>query len=217
MKEKLYKILPHFLQNALVTLFNVLAYRKRYGGDYKKFRKEKLQNRGLSLTELKAYQAQRYKHLIDFAIKNSAYYQKTLGNIPNASAIENIKHLPIVNKVKFLGLLDIEDVNKYLEKIDIYIQPSRTEGLSRALVEAMSRGCFCIASKVGGNPELIEEKYLYNVNNPKSIVKIIKALNQNTITKSSQRNYEYSKKFEPNILRNKLEEFYNKILKDLGR
>lgn len=162
MKEKLYKILPHFLQNALVTLFNVLAYRKRYGGDYKKFRKEKLQNRGLSLTELKAYQAQRYKHLIDFAIKNSAYYQKTLGNIPNASAIENIKQLPIVNKVKFLGLLDIEDVNKYLEKIDIYIQPSRTEGLSRALVEAMSRGCFCIASKVGGNPELIEEKYLYN-------------------------------------------------------
>src|SRR5690554_1154715 len=116
MKEKIYKILPHFLQNTLVTLFNVLAYRKRYGGDYKKFRKEKLQNRGLSLTELKAYQAQRYKHLIDFAIKNSAYYQKTLGNIPNASAIENIKHLPIVNKVKFLGLLDIEDVNKYLEK-----------------------------------------------------------------------------------------------------
>src|SRR5690625_7607391 len=59
MKEKLYKILPHFLQNTLVTLFNVLAYRKRYGGDYKKFRKEKLQNRGLSLTELKRSEERR--------------------------------------------------------------------------------------------------------------------------------------------------------------
>jgi len=111
MKEKLYKILPHFLQNTLVTLFNVLAYRKRYGGDYKKFRKEKLQNRGLSLTELKAYQAQRYKHLIDFAIKNSAYYQKTLGNIPNASAIENIKQLPIVNKEDLRKNIDAVIVN----------------------------------------------------------------------------------------------------------
>src|SRR5690606_4484459 len=111
MKEKIYKILPHFLQNTLVTLFNVLAYRKRYGGDYKKFRKEKLQNRGLSLTELKAYQAQRYKHLIDFTIKNSAYYQKTLGNIPNVSAIENIRHLPIVNKEDLRKNIDAVIVN----------------------------------------------------------------------------------------------------------
>lgn len=111
MKENIYKILPHFLQNTLVTLFNVLAYRKRYGGDYKKFRKEKLQNRGLSLAELKAYQAQRYKHLIDFAIKNSAYYQKTLGNIPNASAIENIRHLPIVNKEDLRKNIDAVIVN----------------------------------------------------------------------------------------------------------
>src|SRR5690606_14991289 len=122
-KEKLYKILPHFLQNTLVTLFNVLAYRKRYGGDYKKFRKEKLQNRGLSLTELKAYQAQRYKHLIDFAIKNSAYYQKTLGNIPNASAIENIRHLPIVNK---------EDLRKNIDTVvvttDEKLSKSKTGG-----------------------------------------------------------------------------------------
>lgn len=64
MQEKLYKILPHFLQNSLVSLFNILAYKKRYGGDYKKFRKEKLINRSLSLEELKVYQAERYRHFI---------------------------------------------------------------------------------------------------------------------------------------------------------
>ncbi|MFV0149463.1 glycosyltransferase [Empedobacter falsenii] len=148
---------------------------------------------------------------------NKIFEYHLAGGGDNSKLKDLASKLGVEDKVKFLGLLDKEDVNKYLEKIDIYIQPSKQEGLSRALVEAMSRGCFCIASKVGGNPELIEEEYLYNVNNPKSIVKIIKALNQNTITKSSQRNYEYSKKFEPNILRNKLEEFYNKILKDLGR
>lgn len=133
MKEKLYKILPHFLQNTLVTLFNVLAYRKRYGGDYKKFRKEKLQNRGLSLTELKAYQAQRYKHLIDFAIKNSTYYQKTLGNIPNASAIENISKLPIVNK---------EDLRKNIDTVvvttDEKLSKSKTGGTTGKSLEVQN-------------------------------------------------------------------------------
>lgn len=35
MKEKLYNILPHFLPNAMVVLYNLRAYKVRYGGDYK--------------------------------------------------------------------------------------------------------------------------------------------------------------------------------------
>lgn len=150
--------------------------------------------------------------------KGNTIFEYHLAGGGDNSRLKDLAHkLGVEDKVKFLGLLDSEGVNKYLDKVDIYIQPSKQEGLSRALVEAMSRGCFCIASRVGGNPELIEEKYLYNVNKPKSIVKIIKGLNQNSIVKSSQRNYEYSKKFQQNKMRNKLEEFYNKILKDLDR
>lgn len=98
MKEKLYNILPHFLQNLMVVLYNYKAYAIRYGGSYKMYREEKKKNRNLSLEELKKYQAERYKKLIEFAIQHSVYYQKTLGSITGATDIANINQLPIVNK-----------------------------------------------------------------------------------------------------------------------
>jgi len=57
-------------------------------------------------------------------------------------------------EVRFTGLRkDIEDI---LAKSDIFVLPSYSEGLSNALMEAMSAGCACIASDVGGNRYLIE-------------------------------------------------------------
>src|SRR5439155_9534272 len=41
--------------------------------------------------------------------------------------------------------------------IDIFVLPSVSEALSNALMEAMACGCACIASRVGGNCELIED------------------------------------------------------------
>lgn len=98
MKEKLYNILPHFLQNLMVVLYNYKAYKIRYGGSYKMYREEKKKNRNLSLIQLKEYQAERYKKLIEFAIQHSAYYQKSLGSITGATDIAHIDQLPIVNK-----------------------------------------------------------------------------------------------------------------------
>jgi glycosyltransferase involved in cell wall biosynthesis len=45
---------------------------------------------------------------------------------------------------------------EWLSRIDIFVLPSRSEALSNALMEAMACGCCPIASRVGGNPELIE-------------------------------------------------------------
>jgi glycosyltransferase involved in cell wall biosynthesis len=44
-----------------------------------------------------------------------------------------------------------------LRTFDIFVLPSLSEALSNALMEAMACGCCAIASRVGGNPELIEE------------------------------------------------------------
>lgn len=98
MKEKLYNIVPNFLQNLMITLYNIKAYKIRYGGSYKMYREEKKRNRNLSLKELEKYQAERYKKLIEFAIQHSAYYQKSLGSITGATDIAHINQLPIVNK-----------------------------------------------------------------------------------------------------------------------
>lgn len=52
-------------------------------------------------------------------------------------------------------------VHEWLDKLDIYAQPSLTEGLPRALIEAMSRGLPAVASRVGGIPELLREEFLF--------------------------------------------------------
>jgi L-malate glycosyltransferase len=49
------------------------------------------------------------------------------------------------------------DVAPWMRSIDIFVLPSLSEALSNALMEAMACGCACIASSVGGNPELIRE------------------------------------------------------------
>lgn len=47
-------------------------------------------------------------------------------------------------------------VAEWLSGIDIFVLPSRSEALSNALMEAMACRCCPIASRVGGNPELVD-------------------------------------------------------------
>jgi glycosyltransferase involved in cell wall biosynthesis len=48
------------------------------------------------------------------------------------------------------------DVPGRLREIDIFVLPSRSEALSNSLMEAMASGCAPVASRVGGNPELVD-------------------------------------------------------------
>lgn len=106
MQEKIYNILPNFLQDFLIYIYNKRAYAIRYGGAYRDYRKEKFNNRNLSREELLDYQKERYKRFIDFAIENSLYYKETLGGIEGANQIEKISRLPIVNKETLRSNID---------------------------------------------------------------------------------------------------------------
>jgi len=59
------------------------------------------------------------------------------------------------------GVCRFEPVTKapeqWLRAIDIFVQPSRSEALSNSLMEAMACGCAVVASRVGGNPELVDD------------------------------------------------------------
>ena len=66
------------------------------------------------------------------------------------------QELGIADKVNFVGSLPSgQPVYDWLDNVDIYLQPSFQEGLPRALVEAMSRGCPALASSIAGIPELL--------------------------------------------------------------
>ena len=58
-----------------------------------------------------------------------------------------------LNKVTFLG--EIEDVAGFLQSLDLFVLPSRSEGMSNALLEAMSVGLPIVATDVGSNAEVL--------------------------------------------------------------
>ena len=65
------------------------------------------------------------------------------------------------SKVAFDGTLPAGDmIFRWLDDLDVYLQPSFQEGLPRSLVEAMSRGCPCIGARTAGIPELLPEECL---------------------------------------------------------
>ncbi|WP_302790629.1 glycosyltransferase family 4 protein [Anaerobutyricum hallii] len=58
------------------------------------------------------------------------------------------------NNIFFVG--NINDVALFLSKVDLFVLPSRSEGFGLSLVEAMSMGVPCIASKLAGPEEVME-------------------------------------------------------------
>jgi len=63
--------------------------------------------------------------------------------------------LGVAGQVLFAGARD--DIASLLPAFDIFALPSRTEGLSIALLEACAASRAIVATRVGGNPEIIED------------------------------------------------------------
>jgi len=102
-----------------------------------------------------------------------------VGEGPLRESLEKqTSELNIQDTVKFLGKRD--NVSEYLQASDIFVLPSLSEGLPNALLEAMSCGLPCIATKIGGCVDLIEDGkdgFLVEVKNTdelaKSLIRLI--------------------------------------------
>lgn len=77
-------------------------------------------------------------------------------------------------QVLFDGTLPAgEPVLNWLDNVDVYLQPSFTEGLPRALIEALSRGCPAIASTCAGIPELLDKECLIQPGDAKHLAELL--------------------------------------------
>jgi glycosyltransferase involved in cell wall biosynthesis len=86
------------------------------------------------------------------------------GDGPLRQEIENLcAARGIVGKVHFTGTIAKEDVIRYMQEADVFLQHSVTldngckEGLPTVLMEAMSTGLIVVATRHSGIPELIED------------------------------------------------------------
>jgi len=98
MKEKLYNSAPEIVQNSMISLFNLFAYKKRYGGNYKKYLKKFKKNRSLSLDELKAIQQQRLDEFVSYAKENSQFYGNLYASVNLENGMPPLEELPIIDK-----------------------------------------------------------------------------------------------------------------------
>lgn len=86
---------------------------------------------------------------------------------------EQAKKYGVEKQIALLGAKKKEEVFEWLQGIDVYVQPSKQEGLPRSVIEAMSVGCPAIGSNIAGIPELLEDSCLFN---PDKTIQIVKAV-----------------------------------------
>jgi len=90
---------------------------------------------------------------------------------------------------------------------------SRTEGLPRALIEAMARGLPCVATRVGGIPELLDEDALCEAGSVSGLSDRICALLTARVDASALaiRNLRQAQAFRSDVLRPRRREFYRRV------
>jgi len=69
---------------------------------------------------------------------------------------ELARQLGIGPRTRFLG--ERHDITSVLAALDVVVSPSRSESLSNAILEAMAAGRPVVATRVGGNPELVRDR-----------------------------------------------------------
>ena len=81
--------------------------------------------------------------------------------------------------------------------------------MCRSVVEAKSRACPVIASNAGGNPELVNNEYVFKKKNVDQLKeKIVKMIsNKNAMKDEAQRNFSDSKQYSKEVLAKKREKF----------
>jgi glycosyltransferase involved in cell wall biosynthesis len=128
--------------------------------------------------------------------------------------MELAESIGISDSVSFIGKLPSGNaVREKLDNADIFIMPSRMEGLPRAMVEAMARGLPCIGTKLCGIQELLENKMLVEVNDIEGLAtKIIEAIDSYQLrSEQAEINLTKSLNYRESLLEPKREVFYKKL------
>lgn len=126
-----------------------------------------------------------HKNAVDDVIRALALLPQTVkfvvfGTGPDEEKLQALaRELRLTDRVLFRGQIGHDFMPKYLKACDIFIRPSRSEGMGNSFLEAMAAGLPVIATQEGGiadflfdekrNPEQETTGWAVDVNSPKSI------------------------------------------------
>ena len=101
----------------------------------------------------------------------------------------------------------------WLDEIDMYLQPSFTEGLPRAMIEAMSRGAACIGSTRGGIPELLPADRLHEPGDVAGLAALVRGLasDPGAVAGASEADLVTAEQFDSESLAIRRSEFYARL------
>ena len=130
------------------------------------------------------------KNAVDVVIRSLMYLPKTvkflvLGIGPDEAMLHQLaEDMGVADRVIFLGHIDRRDMPKYLKISDVFVRPSRSEGMGISFVEAMAAGVPVIATQVGGitdflfdqkhNPDKEPTGLFVIVDNPEDVARAVK-------------------------------------------
>ncbi len=106
----------------------------------------------------------RFEKGYDIFIKAAALLSQRVNNVFFAIAGSGslaaelnslIQQLGLKHRFRLVGFMD--DVRPFLSALDVFVFPSRSEAHPLALIEALASGLPCIATSVGGIPEILGE------------------------------------------------------------
>jgi glycosyltransferase involved in cell wall biosynthesis len=121
------------------------------------------------------------------------------------------RELGVSNYVQFLGELPSgKAIRDQLDQATVFVMPSRTEGLPRAMIEALTRALPCIGTRVGGIPELLADEDLVDPEDALGLANKIREVvtNPARLSAMSERNLKRAQDYRPEILDKRRSEFY---------
>ena len=123
------------------------------------------------------------------------------------------ERLQVADAVRFAGQFPSgAAVRQELDQADIFVLPSRQEGVPRAMIEAMARGLPCLGSSVGGIPELLPESAMVPPGDATALAALIrKSVAPKVRTLQAAQNLAAARAYEDCALQGRRREFYEQI------
>lgn len=125
------------------------------------------------------------------------------------------KKFGVEEDVEFIGTIPHEQVFSWIDSLDLYIQPSNQEGLPRALIEAMSRGCPSIGSTTAGIPELLDKDAIFTRKKVNELVQTLKMMADPKVRLlHARKNYESALRYQREEIYARRNKFFDLVMKE---